>query len=165
MSQVQIIEITNEDSHFLAQVEPLFSLMYEQMALQTPAKKLKLSLVSDGSKLWLEGIKRMLGRMGLIIVAVENEKVIAFIYGHIHFTPDYFGSLKVGTIAHVFVLPEKQGLGLGRELLETMEQWLISKNVHSIGLQVISGNMPAIAFWKKGGYEKELLQFRKMINV
>jgi GNAT superfamily N-acetyltransferase len=142
----------------------LFTLMYDHMALQTPSNELKLSLAPNGSHLWLEGVKNMLGRLSLIIVAVEDGEVVGFIHGFVHFTPDYFGSLKVGTIGHLFVLPEKQGLGLGKKLLEEAEQWLYSKNIHSIGLQVIFENQPAIGFWKKCGYEQELLQFRKMMD-
>ncbi len=45
------------------------------------------------------------------------------------------------------------------------EEWFAKQNVHSIELQVLSGNQPAIGFWEKLGYASELLQCRKVLLI
>jgi len=42
-----------------------------------------------------------------------------------------------------------------------LEDWFVTKKVHSIELQVITGNPLAKEFWKKLGYLEELQQYRK----
>ncbi|HET6243535.1 MAG: GNAT family N-acetyltransferase [Bacteroidetes bacterium] len=157
---IKIIDDSNDP--LLIQVKHLFQQMYDQLNDQMPEKQLKIPLVDNGAELWLEGVKKMLGRLGRIVVAIKDDKVIAFANGVIYFTPDYLGDLKVGSIANVFVLPQARELGLGLRLVTELEQWFKSKNVHSVNLQVIFENNQASDFWKHCKYLEEIIQFRKI---
>jgi ribosomal protein S18 acetylase RimI-like enzyme len=42
-----------------------------------------------------------------------------------------------------------------------LQDWFRMKKVHSVELQVISGNPEAKEFWKKLGFVEELQQYRK----
>jgi ribosomal protein S18 acetylase RimI-like enzyme len=165
MSQIRILPLSVNHADYVAQLPPLFAKMYQEMALNSTSGKLMLGLAEDGENIWLEGLKKLLGRFAFVMVAVDGEKVVGFIHAFISFTPDYLGALKIGTIGHLFVLPDIQKQGIGKQLLLEMEELLAEKDLNSISLQVISGNIPAIGFWKKMGYKEELLQFRKFRNI
>lgn len=138
----------------------LFVRMYEamdQMGLMMP-------LVEGGAEKWLKTVKNTSGKFGIVILALSENKPVGFAQGMIRFLPDYLGGYPVGLISHVFVDEKYRREGTGRELVQKLENWLIMKHVHSIELQVIGGNPGAAEFWKRLGYDLELIQYRKIIN-
>ncbi len=158
MREITLKEITDAQDPLLLQVEKLFELLYEQMSGQG----LILPLAEKGAELWIGTVKKMINRMGVLIVALNEERVVGFANGTIRFTPDYLGSLKIGSITHIFVLEELRKSGTGYKLVDVLEKWFKSKEVHSIELQVISNNLNGIDFWKGCNYQEELIQFRKV---
>lgn len=140
----------------LDRVRPLFSEMYRGMR----AQGLMLPLSDDGADRWVNGLNTTLGRFAVLAVAEEEGKLIGFAHGALKFLPDYLGSLRTGTITHVFVRPLHRGQDIGSKLVVMLEEWFESKKVHSVELQVITGN-PASDFWEKAGYAQELIQYRK----
>lgn len=163
MNNISIKLIEDVNDPLLIQVEQLFQQMYEQIAQHLPDQALKIPLIRGGAELWLEGVKKMINRLGIVIVATRDNVVIGFINGIIHFTPDYLGDLKVGSIANIFVVSGTRRAGVGFYLVQELEQWFKSKNVHSISLQAIYENTPGIGFWQRCGYIEEVLQFRKIV--
>jgi GNAT superfamily N-acetyltransferase len=140
----------------LDSVRPLFSEMYRGMR----AQGLMLSLSDDGADKWAEGMHSTLGRFAILAVAEEEGKLIGFAHGALKFLPDYLGSYRTGVITHVFVRPSHRRQDVGSKLVVMLEEWFEEKKVHSVELQVISGN-PAKDFWEKAGYIQELVQYRK----
>jgi ribosomal protein S18 acetylase RimI-like enzyme len=65
----------------------------------------------------------------------------------------YCTSTKYGQheIRAIYVLPDKQGLGIGKKLMETALQWL--GDTHDVYLYVASYSEESIAFYKKLGFE------------
>lgn len=158
MNSIRIIEI-NKDSSYMAQIEDLFAQLYNYMN----STGLQMPLINGGEKLWRKSIEKIIGgRFGMLIGAIEEERVIGFAQGTIRFSADYMGSLKVGFITNIFISPEFRSKGLGKNLVSNLEEWFKSKDVHSYELQVLSGNINGIGFWESIGYKRELLQMRKI---
>jgi GNAT superfamily N-acetyltransferase len=143
------------------EVYSLYIRMYQamdQMGLMMP-------LVDGGAEKWLKTVKNTSGKFGIVFLAISENEPVGFAQGMIRFLPDYLGGQPVGLIGHIFVDEKCRRDGIGRELVKKLENWLNMKRVHSIELQVIGGNPGAAEFWKSIGYELELLQFRKIINL
>ena len=123
-----------------------------------------LPLAEDGADLWINGIKKILGRFGVLIGAFANNELIGFVHGTIKFSPEYLGTLKLGFLTHQFILESERGKGVGENLFRELENLFIMQDVHSIEIQSNFLNEGAKAFYKKMGYETELVQFRKVLK-
>ncbi len=155
--EIIIKKITDKDDPQLTQVTGLLHSMYDYMDEQG----LLLDLAENGAIAWTEGVKKGLGRFGIVYTATSGDQTIGFAHGSIRLSPDYLGTLKLGVITHVYVIPEQRSSGVGEKLVKGLEEWFAEKEVHSIELQVLAKNMIGIAFWEKLGYPAELQQHRK----
>lgn len=160
MTAVIIREIIDENDPALVQVKRLFELIYAEMSSQG----LIVPLAENGASIWMDSVKKMINRLGILIVAEKDEKVIAFANGIIRFTPDYLGSKKTGSITHIYVCEESRKEKIGNKLVKGLEHCFSDKNVHSVELQVLCNNKIGIDFWKQTGYGQELVQFRKILS-
>jgi ribosomal protein S18 acetylase RimI-like enzyme len=158
LDNIHIREISERTDPALESVEDLFFEMYDYMKQHG----LMIDLAIDGKQRWIEAVKKTLGRFGTLSVCTKGDEVIGFAHGSIRLTPDYLGNKKVGVITHVHVQHQYRGMGSGLLLVKSLEQWFSKQDVHSVELQVLSENLPAIGFWEKLGYYNELLQCRKM---
>ncbi len=138
----------------------LFTGMYGRM----DKMGLMLPLSEAGTEKWLKTAKNTSGKYGLVIVAKDGDKAVGFAHGMIKFLPDYLGGYAVGSITHVYVIDDAIRSGIGKAMVNLLEEWFRLKKVHSVELQVINGNDAAKEFWKKLGYRVELLQYRKTWN-
>lgn len=97
---------------------------------------------------------------GKIFIAEENGQITGFIQGVIiehEKGADSFYDLthnpsKEGWVGLLFVKPEYRGSGTGRQLLDEMKKYFISKNCTSIRLLVLSNNKHAVAVYEKNGF-------------
>lgn len=78
------------------------------------------------------------------LTAVSGEKVIGYIGVHEICDEAY--------IANVAVSPDYRRLGLGERLLERAEKGATERNCTFISLEVRTSNVPAIALYRKRGY-------------
>ena len=161
MTSQKIIFLSPSDKELLSQTEKLFDELYSY--INNVEKELMLAPEKNAASLWLEGIKKTLGRFGQLVVAVENNKVLGFGYGLLRFTPDHLGEKKVGYITYFYVSPSTQKKGSGKKILQQLEHWFKEKKVHSIELQVTFNNTAGQAFWKAMGYKNEVIQLRKIV--
>lgn len=158
MSDIKIIDV-NKNDPYLDAVIPLFVKLYQHME----DTGMLLSLAEKGEEKWRISLDNMVGgRFGILKVALLNNTIIGFIHGVVRYTPDYLGGLKVGYLTHIFVDHEFREKNVGRRLVEELENWFKTKNVHSYELQVLYHNNLGINFWESVGYKKELLQMRKL---
>lgn len=154
---ITIREIPHGDDPTLPKVEDLFCDMYAYMN----DHGLRMELAEKGEQKWLDGIRKGLGRFGVLLVAEMEGEVLGFAHGSVRLTPDYLGNKKVGVITHIYVDGQYRGKGAGESLVKGLEKWFAGKDVHSVELQVLAGNKSGIAFWEKLGYPLELNQHRK----
>jgi len=157
MAEIEYIKLDQPDHPDWIAIGPLFTLMYARM----DEMGLMLPLCDGGTGKWLKTAKNTSGKYGLVILAKEQGKPVGFAQGLIKFLPDYLGGFAVGSITHVYVDDDSRRSGIGKVLVNLLEEWFRIKKVHSVELQVIAGNPMAKEFWKGLGYEEELLQYRK----
>ncbi len=160
MGEIEYIQL-DSDYHFgWFDVAELFTAMYgrmEEMGLMLP-------LSEGGTAQWMKTAQNTSGKFGIVILARCGEQSIGFAHGMLKFLPDYLGGYTVGTITHIFVDEDERRAGVGRQLVLELENWFHSKKVHSIELQVISGNADAREFWQDLGFKEELIQYRKICH-
>ena len=157
MGKLDYIRLEQPDDPDWNVVGELFTLMYGRMG----EMGLMLPLSESGTEKWLKTTRNTSGKYGLVVLAKDEGKAVGFAHGLIKFLPDYLGGFAVGSITHVYVDDDARRLGIGKALVNILEDWFRMKKVHSIELQVISGNPTAKKFWKNLGYKEELLQYRK----
>jgi len=160
MEEIRYIRLDDSNDAEWKAVKELFAGMYARMG----EMGLMVPLAPDGADKWLRMARNTAGKFGIVILANKGEKAIGFAHGMITFLPDYIGGFPVGTITHVFVEDEFSRSGIGKTMVNILESWFLAKKVHSIELEVISGNLAAKEFWKKIGYLEELLQYRKLLD-
>jgi ribosomal protein S18 acetylase RimI-like enzyme len=157
MGKITYIKLEEPDKPDWNEVGELFARMYARM----DKMGLMLPLSKGGAEKWLKTVKNTSGKYGLLILAKNDEKAVGFAHGMIKFLPDYLGGYAVGTITHVYVNDDFERSGIGKAMVNLLEDWFRLKKVHSIELQVITGNHAANEFWKNLGYRDELIQYRK----
>lgn len=157
MGKIDYILLDRADHPDWKEVAELFTRMYATM----DEMGLMLPLAEGGTVKWMKTAQNTSGKFGIALLAKNGLLNVGFAHGMIKFLPDYLGGFAVGSITHVYVDENARMMGIGRKLTESLENWFRMKKVHSIELQVITGNPAAQEFWKALGYEEELLQFRK----
>lgn len=90
-----------------------------------------------------EYIKERAGK-GHMYVACEGEKIVGTAT-----ISDYYGSKSESVILSVFVLPELHGKGIGRELIETLENDELGVRAERIE---IPASITAYEFYRRCGY-------------
>jgi len=88
---------------------------------------------------------------GVIFVAEEDAKLIGVVFGHRGVARRTRHSLYVV----IGVLQAWVGRGVGRALLEALEAWARSKELHRLELTVDVTNQRALALYEKCGFEPE----------
>lgn len=88
-----------------------------------------------------------------LFLAESGNKVIGFIHLEIAKTPNYpsVASHTFGQIIDLFVLEDYRGKRFGKQLIDAAKQWMVSKNLEYLELQVLGNNPQAIDFYQKMG--------------
>lgn len=157
MNNTKIIVIEKE-SPLLDQVERLFVEFYDYMN----TVGLRKYLGRQGEKVWRSSVEKTLGRFGVLVGALCEDKIIGFAHGIIRFEPDFLGGAKTGYITHVFANPDFRNMDLGGKMVRELERWFKDNGIHEYVLQVLCGNVKAVAFWEKMGYKKDFFQMSKI---
>jgi GNAT superfamily N-acetyltransferase len=160
MGKTEYILLDQTDHPNWHEVAEMFTRMYARME----ELGLLLPLTLDGTEKWLKTARNTSGKFGIVVLAKDGERAVGFAHGMLKFLPDYLGGYPVGTITHLFVDENSRKAGVGRELVNELEEWFSTKKAHSIELQVITGNPTAKEFWTKLGYGEELIQYRKPVQ-
>ena len=99
---------------------------------------------------------------GKIFVAEEKDQIIGFVQGVIieHRKGDDLthNPSKEGWVGLLFVKSEYRGSGTGKQLLDEIKNYFISKNCTSIRLLVLSDNKHAVAVYEKNGFMRHDLE-------
>lgn len=83
----------------------------------------------------------------LVMVAEDDGEVVGVIVGTIDGTRAYFYRLAV--------IPERQGSGIGRKLVEAIENRFRQRGVNRISIMVNQDNTKVLPFYKSLGYEMQ----------
>ncbi len=155
------IEIIGRDDERLEQLPPLFRVYYESMV----DKGLQMPLVDNGEQLWLDGLKKSLGRFYHMVAAVDGERIIGFVFGYIRITPPYLGSRKVGFVDGLYLEERYRSGPLVLKMIHELQTWFQNHDVVSLELQVLTENEHAWRLWESLGFTRELYQMRKTLQI
>jgi ribosomal protein S18 acetylase RimI-like enzyme len=104
---------------------------------------------------------------GLLFVAERGGRVVGALIGEVEDPADGSDTYAVPTsTAHVHdlaVLPQAQGAGIGRALMERFEQELRERGTKSYGLDVMAGNEVAVRFYAALGLELAQMTMYKVL--
>lgn len=70
--------------------------------------------------------------------------------------------------AHIFILyvvPEHRRRGIGKALMQYVENWAIQRGDRQIGLQVFQSNKPALNLYNQLGYQTQSLWMVKFLSA
>lgn len=85
-----------------------------------------------------------------VVAETETKTIVGFCTGRLHITE---GRL-FGHIITIDVLPDARRQGVGRPLLQAVEEDFIAKSVNSIRLEVAVDNLHAQMFYQAMGFER-----------
>ncbi|MDQ0167136.1 ribosomal protein S18 acetylase RimI-like enzyme [Bacillus horti] len=96
-----------------------------------------------------------------IFVAEEDGEFI----GYIELTEqtDYFTGEKQGYVSAIAVLPQGEGKGIGKKLMQKAEEWTAEKGIQVLVLDVFQKNERAIKLYEKLGYQQEIVKMTKVL--
>lgn len=109
-------------------------------------------------------VRRLIGdSTNLLLVAEQNNEIVGFVHAHNH-DPIYAPPMK--NVVAMAVRSESRNHGLGRILLEAVEQWALDSGAVAVRLNSEEHMDEALHFYKSLGYEyiKTQYNFRKMLK-
>lgn len=96
-------------------------------------------------------IRENIERNNPVFIALVDERIVGFLEGRRGGANRVRHSIYIA----IGVLKDYRGMGIGRALMNTIDDWSIRKNLKRIELTVICENTRALRLYKSMGYELE----------
>jgi ribosomal protein S18 acetylase RimI-like enzyme len=93
------------------------------------------------------------------LIAEKDSISLGFIHARSHI--DSISGETCGTVPLLAVSPEAQGLGIGKLLVESAENWAKNLGYRLLHLEVFAQNNGAYNFYQKQGFEAETIHMIK----
>lgn len=105
---------------------------------------------------------------GVVYVAEDNNRVVGFIGGNIKdLTSENTVEnvpMKKGRILELFVTKDYRSKGVGRILMEKLEEYFKKNGCHTVNVEVFAQNINAYNFYSSFGYENRNLDMMKVLK-
>lgn len=88
----------------------------------------------------------------LVLVALDEEKVVGYSYSLINEPSNLEKRGKYGNIHDVFISPAHRRKGIGEMMFGEIMKWFQSNGIDRVELDVITQNQVASSFWEKHGF-------------
>jgi GNAT superfamily N-acetyltransferase len=95
-------------------------------------------------------------------VAEDGGTVVGMAYAER--ATDYFTQETHGHLGIIAVAADAEGRGVGRALLETVEQWSRDAGFRFLSLNVFADNARAIAVYEKSAYQADFVRYVKLMS-
>ena len=96
-----------------------------------------------------------------VAVAELNGEIIGSGYARIEAPSKiYLKHARHAYLGFMYVKPEHRGKGVNKKVIETLQQWAISKGITEFRLDVYHDNSPAIKAYQKLGFSRLLIEMR-----
>lgn len=99
-----------------------------------------------------------------LVVAEINGEVIGSAYARIMDSKPYLKHPRHAYLGFMYVKPEHRGKGVNHKIIEALTQWVVSRGLTEMRLQVYQENLPAIKAYQKAGFTPNLLEMRIGLN-
>jgi len=138
--------------------------MYERLNAYYYQVGYRLPRPEDVGQAWVESFQRTLGRFSNVFVAVAGDALAGMILCRVKRLPQHMGGMMVGEISDIWVEPAFRRERLGEHLVEYGLDWLRRQGVHSVEIQVLSGNESAWRFFEELGFQLEYRAARLILE-
>lgn len=119
-------------------------------------------------KMALYDLEEIKENNGKVFLAISDNKVLGLIMGieRKYSEEDYldYKCPKAGEITELIVTPKERSSGVGRTLINKMEEYLKSIGCEYIFVDVFAYNYKAINFYAKDGYHTRMTTMIKKVN-
>jgi GNAT superfamily N-acetyltransferase len=92
-----------------------------------------------------------------LAVAAEGERVVGYVLGFDHHT--FYANGRVSWVEEIMVSDDVRRCGMGRQLMESFEQWAQSRGSKLVAL----ATRRAAPFYRSIGYDESATYFRKLL--
>lgn len=160
------MEIIEYDNKYLEDVKDLL-VELEEYILSIDEDNLDNLHPEYREKMAILDLEEIKNNNGKCYLAIEEEKAIGLIMGYV-ITYDKYDYLdykcpKSGEVSELIVSKRARNSGIGKSLMNKMEQYFKSINCEYIFIDVFGYNKNAIEFYKKQGYHTRMLRNIKKI--
>ena len=117
------------------------------------------SLGNEHKKDYINAIKN-----NFCFVALDGKKIVGYVVGYVRKSETYRNIGKLAELDNMSILEEYRSKGIGSKLVEEFKKWAKSQNVDRLRVTASAGNIGAIKFYKKEGFEDYDLTFEQEIK-
>ena len=154
------MEIIEYDNKYLEDVKDLL-VELEEYILSIDEDNLDNLHPEYREKMAILDLEEIKNNNGKCYLAIEEEKVIGLIMGYVIIYDKYdyldYKCPKSGEVSELIVSKRARNSGIGKSLMNKMEQYFKSINCEYIFIDVFGYNKNAIEFYKKQGYHTRML--------
>jgi ribosomal protein S18 acetylase RimI-like enzyme len=119
-----------------------------------------------GYRYALRLIDRMEDSHTRVFVAEENGVIVGYVLAIIlDLAPEMFAQEYSGFLADIYVDEQYRQQGIGRQLVEAVQQWFAQCGVAYYEWYVASKNPAGLAFWRSVGGRDVLIRMRAELNT
>lgn len=160
------MEIIEYDNKYLEEVKDLL-VELEEYILSIDEDNLDNLHPEYREKMAVLDLEEIKNNNGKCYLAIEEEKVIGLIMGYVIIYDKYdyldYKCPKSGEVSELIVSKRARNSGIGKNLMNKMEQYFKSINCEYIFIDVFGYNKNVIEFYKKQGYHTRMLRNIKKI--
>ena len=95
-----------------------------------------------------------------LLVLEKEGTLVGCGYAHIRTAKSYLRYEEYAHLGFMYVVPEYRGMGLNQQLIAALKQWVLSKGVKEVRLEVYEENTAAVKAYEKAGFKKLLSTMR-----
>lgn len=143
---MEVVKALNSD------IPAILEIWKELMDFHVPFDS-RYTLSDDAEESMGKNLERLIAAEdALVIMAVENTKVLGFGIARIDKYPPVFVKQTCGTIEDLAVSSGHRRRGIGELVLKEMLDWFRSQGIDRVELKVASVNTVGYSFWRKHGF-------------
>jgi ribosomal protein S18 acetylase RimI-like enzyme len=95
-----------------------------------------------------------------LVVAELDDEVVGCGYARIETSKPYLQHSQHAYLGFMYVQPQHRGKGINRYILNSLQDWAVSRNVTEFRLEVYVHNEAAIKAYEKAGFQKHMIEMR-----
>ncbi|MCF6403059.1 GNAT family N-acetyltransferase [Chitinophaga filiformis] len=95
-----------------------------------------------------------------LLVLEKDGSLVGCGYALIQKAKSYLKYREYAHLGFMYVVPEYRGMGLNQQLITALKQWVLSKGVREVRLEVYEENAAAVKAYEKAGFRKLLSTMR-----
>ena len=106
-------------------------------------------------------LKRMItGDNTAVVIAELHKEIIGCGYALIENAKPCFEYAQYSYLGFMYVRPEYRGKGVNKKIIDSLQQWSLSRGIHELRLEFYCDNIAAIKAYEKAGFSKLFVTMR-----